>query len=155
MKLKAGKQALNDAIQAMTDYKRRYYVRPGIDNTRNRKFPFKKMISSILALRGGTLNREIIDFFGLDPTVGTSSAFIQQRTKILPEAFESLFRYFINKIDEKNQILDFGCLLLTVLICRLLQTPTIRIPIFQAQTVRKPITCCISMRCMICCNIPT
>lgn len=102
MKPDAVKQALYDAIQAITDYKWLYSVRPGKDNTRNRKFPFKKMISSILALRGGTLNREIIDFFGLDPTVGTSSAFIQQRTKILPEAFESLFRYFINKIDENK-----------------------------------------------------
>ena len=102
MKPKAVKQALNDAIQAITDYKWLYSVRPGRDNTRNRKFPFRKMISSILAFRGGTLNREIMDFFGLDPTVGTSSAFIQQRTKILPEAFESLFRHFTNEIDENK-----------------------------------------------------
>ncbi len=102
MKPDAVKQALYDAIQAITDYKWLYSVRPGRDNTRNRKFPFKKMLSAILAFRGGTLNREIMDFFGLDPTVGTSSAFIQQRSKILPEAFESLFRYFMSKIDENK-----------------------------------------------------
>ena len=96
----AVKQALYDAIQEITDYKWLYSVRPGRDNTRNRKYPFKKMLSSILAFRGGTLNHEIMDFFGLDPMVGTSSAFIQQRAKILPEAFESLFRYFTTKIDE-------------------------------------------------------
>ena len=103
MKPEAIKQALNDAIQAITDYKWLYSVRPGKDNTRRRKFPFSKMISSILAFRGGTLNREIMDFFGLDPNIGTSSAFIQQRAKILPEAFECLFQYFTSKVD-KNKL---------------------------------------------------
>lgn len=43
MKPKAVKQALNDAIQAIADYKWLYSVRPGRDNTRDRKFPFTKM----------------------------------------------------------------------------------------------------------------
>jgi len=60
------------------------------------------MISSILAFRGGTLNHEIMDFFGLDPSIGTSSAFIQQRTKILPEVFEFLFCYFTKRVDENK-----------------------------------------------------
>ena len=102
MKTVSVKQALNDAIQVVTDYKWLYSVRPGKDNTRNRKFPFKKMVSSILAFRGGTLNREIMDFFGLDPSIGSSSAFIQQRAKILPEAFECLFHYFTSKVDESK-----------------------------------------------------
>ncbi|MBE6978468.1 MAG: IS4/IS5 family transposase, partial [Ruminococcaceae bacterium] len=49
MKPDAVKQALYDAIQEITDYKWLYSVRPGRDNTRNRKYPFKKMLSSILA----------------------------------------------------------------------------------------------------------
>ena len=40
MKPDAVKQALNDTIQAMTDCKWLFSVRPGKDNTRNRKFPF-------------------------------------------------------------------------------------------------------------------
>ena len=102
MKPEAVKRALNNAIQEITDYKWLYSVRPGKDNTRNRKFPFKKMISSILAFRGGTLNREIMDFFGLDSNIGTSSAFIQQRSKILPEAFECLFQHFTSQVDENK-----------------------------------------------------
>ena len=103
MKSETVKQALYDAIQAITDYKWLYSARPGKDNTRNRKFPFSKMLSSILAFRGGTLNREIMDFFGLDPNIGTSSAFIQQRAKILPEAFECLFQHFnLAYIQEKG-----------------------------------------------------
>ena len=94
------KTALFDTIQAMTDYKWFFSVRSGKDNTRNRKFPFQKMITSILAFKGGTLNHEIMDFFGLDPSIGTASAFIQQRAKILPEAFETLFQHFTSKFSE-------------------------------------------------------
>lgn len=94
------KQALNDSIQAITNNKWLYSVRPGKDHTRNRKFPFSKTFTSILAFRGGTLNHEIMDFFGLDPSIGTSSAFIQQRAKICPEAFEALFQYFVRKTEE-------------------------------------------------------
>lgn len=60
------------------------------------------MISFILAFRGGTLNHEIMDFFGLDPSAGTSSAFIQRRSAILPEAFESLFHDFSRSVDENK-----------------------------------------------------
>ena len=62
MNPKTVKKALKDAIQAMTDYKWLFSARPGKDNTRNRKFPFQKVIPFILAFRGGTLNHEIMDF---------------------------------------------------------------------------------------------
>lgn len=100
MNPKTIKKALEDTIQAMTNYKWFFSARPGKDNTRNRKFPFEKVISSILAFGSGTLNHEIIDFFGLVPSVGTSSAFIQRRATILPEAFECLFQHFTEKVDE-------------------------------------------------------
>ena len=102
MNPKTAKKALKDAIQAMTDYKWLFSARPGKDNTRNRKFPFQKVIPFILAFRGGTLNHEIMDFFGLDSSTGTSSAFIQRRSTILPEAFESLFHDFSRSVDENK-----------------------------------------------------
>lgn len=43
-----------------------------------------------------------MDFFGLDPSTGTSSAFIQRRSTILPEAFESLFHDFSRSVDENK-----------------------------------------------------
>ena len=100
MNPKTIKKALEDTIQAMTNCKWFFSARPSKDNTRNRKFPFEKVISSILAFGSGTLNHEIIDFFGLAPSVGTSSAFVQRRATILPEAFECLFQYFTEKVDE-------------------------------------------------------
>ena len=47
-------------------------------------------------------HHEIMDFFGLDPSAGTSSAFIQRRSTILPEAFESLFHDFSRSVDENK-----------------------------------------------------
>lgn len=104
------KTALFDSIQALTDYKWLFSDRPGKDNTRSRKFPFRKMIASILAFKGGTLNHEIMDFYGLDPSIGTASAFIQQRAKILPEAFETLFQFFTAHIDEHKLFHGFRLL---------------------------------------------
>ena len=43
-----------------------------------------------------------MDFFGLDLSTGTSSAFIQRRSTILPEAFESLFHDFSRSVDENK-----------------------------------------------------
>jgi len=93
------KKALQAAIQVTDDNRQLFSVRPGKDNTRNRKFPFQKVLSCILAFRGGTLTHEILDFFGCDPSVGTSSAFIQQRAKIRPEAFEFLLHSFMRRVD--------------------------------------------------------
>lgn len=59
----------------MTDYKWLFSARPGKDNTRNRKFPFQKVIPFILAFRGGTLNHEIMDFFGLGSLCGNFFCF--------------------------------------------------------------------------------
>lgn len=104
------KKALNDTIQAMTERKQFFSRRPDKDYTRTRKLTFDKMISAILAFRAGTLNHEIMDFFGLEPSVATSSAFIQQRAKITPDAFEYLFRRFTEKTDEDNRYCGYRLL---------------------------------------------
>ena len=101
MNPKTVKKALKDAIQAMTDYKWLFSARDGKDNTRNRKFPFQKVIPFILAFRGGTLNHEIMDFFGLNPSAGTSSLIIchahQESTTLL---------YSLNCISESFAFLS-------------------------------------------------
>ena len=96
------KKALDDTVNAMDDCKWFFSANPKKDNTRNRKFPFKQMISSILAFQAGTLNHEIMNYFGCTPSVGSASAFVQQRAKILPQAFEYLFQSFTEKTDENK-----------------------------------------------------
>lgn len=96
------KQTLLNSIKILTAGKWMLSRNPERDNTRNRKLPFEKVVTAILAFRGGTLNAEIMDFFDLDCAVPTSSAFIQQRAKIIPEAFEILFHHFTDHICEQK-----------------------------------------------------
>lgn len=110
MNPEAVKKTLSETIQAVVNCKWFFSARPGKDNTRNRKFPFQKMIPAILAIGSGTLNHEIIDFFGLNPFTGTSSAFIQRRSTILPEAFEFLFHSFSKNVDENKRFRGFRLL---------------------------------------------
>lgn len=94
--------ALTDSIQALTNYKWFFSTRPGLDNTRNRKLPFEKVITTILGFSSGTLNHELLDSFQFDPKMPTTSAFIQRRSKIIPEAFETLFQFFTAKLRDSS-----------------------------------------------------
>ena len=99
MTAKNVKQALLTSIHALNDNKWLFLRDPQKDHTRSRKLPFEKTISAVLTFRGGTLTHDILDFFEWSPSVPTSPAFIQQRAKIIPEAFEYLFHDFTAKTD--------------------------------------------------------
>ena len=68
---------------------------PNIDFSRNRKIPYETMILSLLTMEGTTLTNELLRQFGCSASTATSSAFVQQRKKILPIALENLFRDFV------------------------------------------------------------
>ena len=69
---------------------------PKKDFKRTRKLPFSQMILTLLCMEGGSLACELMKTFGHTPKLPSSSAFVQQREKILPEAFETLFGLFVN-----------------------------------------------------------
>lgn len=100
------KTELDSSIQALAEYKWFFSSRPGQDNTRNRKLPFEKVISTILTFSSGTLNHELLNAFNFDPNLPTSSAFIQRRSTIIPETFETLFQFFTNNIRNKSTCTD-------------------------------------------------
>lgn len=101
------KEALTNSIQALTNYKWLFSSRPGKDFSRSRKLPFEKLISAILGLSNRTLNHELMDFCDFEPTVPTSSAFIQQRAKLVPETFETLFHFFTSSITTSSKRAEF------------------------------------------------
>lgn len=74
-------------------------VNPQKDISRNRKIPYEKMILSLLTMEGASLTNELLRQFGCDMSIATSSAFVQQRKKILPEAFEKLFFDFSKETE--------------------------------------------------------
>lgn len=72
------------------------YVKNPTDHSRTRKLSFKTIINSILQMSGGSINNELLYFFNSSDTTPTAAAFVQQRSKILPTAFEDIFKSFTN-----------------------------------------------------------
>ncbi|GMQ60612.1 IS4 family transposase [Vallitalea sediminicola] len=85
---------------------------PAADFTRKRKLDFKEMLRIILSMGGNSLNLELMKYFSYNSDVATCSAFVQQRSKILPEAFEFIFHEFTSSLI--NPSLFHGYRLLAV-----------------------------------------
>lgn len=54
----------------------------------------KAVFTGIIGMGSGSLTNELIDFFHASPQMPTPSAFLQQRSKIKPEAFRIIFDGF-------------------------------------------------------------
>ena len=67
---------------------------PNVDFSRKRKIDFKTFIGIMMNSGGATMSKELLDFFDFDKNTPSVSAFTQQRSKVLPEAFEYLFKSF-------------------------------------------------------------
>lgn len=94
------KNTLLGLIDEMSASPEPFVRNPEKDFTRNRKLPFDQIVKILLSIGGNSLGTEIIKYFKYDISAATSSAFIQQRDKILPEAFEFLFHKFTNAFDK-------------------------------------------------------
>ena len=90
------KAILEEQIQKISKTPWLFAKNPKKDFKRTRKLPFSQMILTLLCMEGGSLACELMKTFGHTPKLPSSSAFVQQREKILPEAFETLFGLFVN-----------------------------------------------------------
>lgn len=88
------KNKLLSHVQDLSDLSWLFVKNPGKDFTRNRKLPFETVVEILLSMGGGTLGKELLEFFDYDVNAASSSAFVQQRDKILPEALMFLHREF-------------------------------------------------------------
>lgn len=93
------KRKLDSAIQQLCNVSWMFVKDPLRDFTRNRKLPFRTVISILLSMEGRSLNSELLSFFGCLSNIPSASAFIQQRAKISKEAFSSLFDLFVRLTD--------------------------------------------------------
>lgn len=64
---------------------------PSKDFTRNRKLGFSNLMKSIIYMAGKPIKEELYDYFDYDVNTASTSAFVQQRDKLKPKAFEILF----------------------------------------------------------------
>ncbi len=91
---KALKRRLLDTICQMREELPKYTTDPKRDFTRNRKLSFETLCRTILSMSGQSLNVELQRQFHYDPAAATTSAFVQQRGKLLLAAFEEILRRF-------------------------------------------------------------
>ena len=88
------KNTLLALIQKMSQNPTPYVRNPGKDFTRTRKLPFETIMKFLISMGGNSICKELLDATDYAENTATTSAFIQQRDKILPSAFEMLFREF-------------------------------------------------------------
>lgn len=90
------RSTLNKSIKTICQSPNKYCRNPEKDFTRRKKLPMEKVIKTVLGFSSKSLNNELIDIFSGDTSMASASAFVQQRSKILPSAFEDVFKQFIN-----------------------------------------------------------
>ena len=93
------KNRLLQCIQGVSENAWLFFAAPEKDFTRNRKLSFETMVKTLLCMEGGSLTNELMKRFGCRTDIASTSAFVQQRGKILPEAFETIFRMFVEESD--------------------------------------------------------
>lgn len=94
------KRKLDEAITQLCEVSWMFSKKPSKDFTRTRKLPFRKVISCLLSMEGGSLTTELMKHFGCSVDIASSSAFVQQRSKINSETLPSLFDIFVRKTDD-------------------------------------------------------
>jgi hypothetical protein len=107
-------------LDGVADNFQNYCVNEKSDFKRSRKLPFKRMMQGIIGMGGGSLTNEILEMSAYSPESASTSAFVQQRVKIKPEAFETVFRSFSDHIS-CDFTEDMRIYPLMVLQCRLPQ----------------------------------
>ncbi len=88
------KSTLKAAIRNMGRHSEDFCVKPQRDFTRNRKLCMEDVISLLVNMGGKALRNELPDTFHYNVNTATVSAFVQQRSKLLPEAVAQLFHKF-------------------------------------------------------------
>lgn len=96
------KNALLDTIKEMSRNSWLFVKNPGRDYTRKRKLDFETFLQFFLSMEGKPIGVELLEHFRFSPNAPSVSAFNQQRSKVLPEAFEFLFHTFTDMTIKQN-----------------------------------------------------
>ena len=88
------KRKLQALIHDMGEHPEYFSRNPGTDFTRKRKLPLEKVLSILLGMSGDPLRNELMEAFDHSPSMPSVPAFIQQRSKIRPDALAYLFHRF-------------------------------------------------------------
>lgn len=75
---------------------------PEADFTRNRKIDFKSFIGITMNSSGGTMSKELLDYFDFDIHTPTVSAYTQQRSKYYQKHLNIFLIYSHKKICQSQ-----------------------------------------------------
>ena len=106
--LKSLRTTLENSIHELDSIHSLYVQNPDADFTRNRKITFSDTCWFLIGLQGKSMPNEVLDFFDHSVTVPTSSAFVQQRKKILTEAWDFLYHTFEQACSDFSNISRYG-----------------------------------------------
>ena len=91
------KNTLHSVIRDMAKHPEDFCCCPGKDFTRDRKLPFEMLLTLLVKMGGHSLRDEMLDCLYFKELPASVSALVQQRSKLLPDALEYLFREFTNR----------------------------------------------------------
>ena len=94
--------SLTNLISELSSNPSLFLRNPQVNFTRNRKISFRSLIAITMNSGGGTMSKELLDYFDFNVNTPTVSAYTQQRSKVLPEAFEYLFQSFTQENISHN-----------------------------------------------------
>lgn len=94
------KRKLDASIAALSKVVYLFAKRPGKDFTRKRGLPIEKLVEFLISMGGNTQTKELLEYFKFSVKTPTSSAFIQQRSKLLPEALGFVLNEFVNSFKD-------------------------------------------------------
>jgi len=92
------KKKLDESIGKLVKIIPLFSKDPGKDFTRNRKLPINKLIVFLIFMGGNTQTKELLEHFKFSIKTPTSSAFIQQRSKLVPEGLAFILSEFVGSI---------------------------------------------------------
>ena len=96
------KNTLFSVIHDMAKHPEDFCRCPEKDFTRKRKLPFEQVLSLLVKMGGHSLRDEMLDCLAFEETPASVSALVQQRSKLLPETLEYLFREFTNRCHKQK-----------------------------------------------------
>lgn len=104
------KEVLTSLIKEMSASPALFVKDPERDFTRKRKLPFEIVVQLLLTMGGNSIYKELLEAQGYDVNTATAAAFVQQRDKILPFAFEFLLHEFTQSFAEIRKYKGFRLL---------------------------------------------
>lgn len=88
------KSRLWSIINKMSERPGQFSKNPDTDFSRRRKLDFRDLLRFLISMQSGTIGHELLKYFNFSPDTVSASAFIQQRGKLLIDAFRHLLLQF-------------------------------------------------------------